>query len=179
MAYVWDGKNRVLAIVNEEGIIMNRCIFRILTNKKNGDSVLYREELYPDTIRSDLAEALELFAIERAKAMQLPLLVSESKFDSYAYGDVVSSLYSPAPYEYVDANYTVEENGIFDISSSQVVYTPDIRPKHTSLPSNPKVEEQSLTRAWELWKLKSQSNREQHGYGPGALVVFKQQMFNS
>jgi hypothetical protein len=128
MAYVLDGKNRMLAIIDADGKIMARCILRILLDSKSKQAVLYREEFYPETIRADYRDALETLAILRAKQLGLPLLISASTVDSYQYANPVESIFSPAPHEYVDANFDQAANGIFRIDTAQVIYAPSIMP---------------------------------------------------
>jgi len=155
IAYVVDGKDRLLAIVDDQGKTMARCILRILKDTAADCPVLYQEDFYPETIRSDLRDALEHFAIERAAAMGLPLLASESTLDSFDYEGTVASLYSPAPYEYVDANYDVEKDGVFEIDGAQVVYKPV---SNGLIPLESTGRE--LTIAWDSQRLSEQDTNE-------------------
>lgn len=126
MAYVMDGKNRLLAIQDPSKKTVGRCMLRILWDKTQNTPVLFMEEVYPGTLRSDLRSVLEHFAISRAKQLGIPLLSLESTMDSYQYSGSVESLASVAPWEYVDAIYSVADKGVFTIPTAQVLYSPDL-----------------------------------------------------
>ncbi len=121
MAYVMDGKNRMLTIVDETGTIEARSIFRLLLDEETKSPVLFMEELYPSFVQGLLAAAIEKFALLRAQSLNLPLLSSESTFQSYPYKHNIQSLGSVAPWEYVDAIHTDAEEGVFSIPNAQVI----------------------------------------------------------
>ena len=81
--------------------------------------------------------------------MGLPLLASDSTMDSFDYEGIVVSLCSPVPYEYEDANASVEKDGIFEIDNAQVIYMP---PKTLVLEASVRKE---LTIAWDSISLGS------------------------
>jgi len=189
MGYVMDPKNRLLAIQNPEDLTMARCILRLLVDDQN-NPVLFMEEIYPDNVRSDFKDALKQMALHRAQALDLPLLALESTPESYAYGQDVHSLYSPAPTEYVDALYGDQENGEFDIPNPQCLFDPRLQLRaqrqaddnlaSAHVPPCPKP--QFLTFEWEVWQRQYHETwqRRYHerypqgecqGYGPGAMIV--------
>lgn len=124
MAYVMDGKNRLLAIKDETGKMIARCIFRLLWDQTSEKPVLFLEQLYPEMLPAQLQDALMLFACQRAKALNLTLLSSESTQESRTYQNSIESLGSIAPHEYVDALHNAREEGIFTISKAQVIHSP-------------------------------------------------------
>jgi hypothetical protein len=125
LAYVMDGKNRLLAIQNNEGKTVARCILRILWDSENNQPILFMEEIYPDNVRSDFRLVLQYFAIQRAQKLGLTLLTAESTLDSHQYRGRIESLGSIAPCEYVDALYD-NTNGTFVIPAAQVIFDPKL-----------------------------------------------------
>jgi hypothetical protein len=107
LAYLLDGKHRLLAIKNEHGEMMARSILRLLL-KEDGQPALMLERIYPDAISQTLKEKLVLYAIERAKTLGLNLFMEgEEPFKLH-------SLSCRAPWEYVDAG-DGETNGVYTI----------------------------------------------------------------
>ncbi|MBP9728599.1 MAG: hypothetical protein KBD23_00450 [Gammaproteobacteria bacterium] len=189
MAYVMDPKNRMLAIQDNEGVTIARCILRLLVDDED-QPVLFIEEIYPDNSRSDFKASLQQMAIQRAQDLDLPLLSLESTPESYAYPSPVHSRYSPAPTEYVDALYGDQEDGEFTIPAPQCLFDPKLQlkdqrqaddsPASAHVPPCPKP--QFLTFEWEVWQRQYHETwqrryherypqRESQGYGPGAMIV--------
>ncbi|MBA3602992.1 MAG: hypothetical protein H0W50_04985 [Parachlamydiaceae bacterium] len=100
MGYVFDGKNRLLAIKNKEGKIIARQIFRILWNGK--EPVLFLEGVYPRLVDPKLKLAIEAFAKQRAKALDLQLLTIDPTKPKYESSISSLSTLDPVPYEYSD-----------------------------------------------------------------------------
>lgn len=127
ISYVMDGKNRLLAIVDTDGVILVRAILRILLDSKTKDPVLFLEEIYPYTVSSVLSQAIQQFALDVAKELNLPLTMSAVNTDNItAYPNPIESLGGPAPWEYVDANHNQALNSQFSIKFSTVFYSPDL-----------------------------------------------------
>jgi hypothetical protein len=100
MAYVIDGKNRLLAIKDSSGRIIARHILRILWDGKK--TVLMLEQRYPAVVAAKLQEALKSFAIQRAWELGLPLVNKEPNNAGPVYPLPIQSLGSNAPFEYCD-----------------------------------------------------------------------------
>lgn len=116
LAYLLDGKNRLLAIKDEKGVIQARAILRLLWDGEK--PVLFLERIYPDILDEKLKDHLIDFAKERATALGLDLLSKETGSGD-DYSKTLHSLGGRAPFEYVDAG-----NGIYTGSdwSIQVVH---------------------------------------------------------
>ncbi len=103
LAYLMDGKNRALAVVNAKGEIQARSILRLLWDKRNSCPILFQERIYSQAqCPSQIADVLNQACLKRAKELNLTLL-SETP-SSKVYPNPVYSLGSVAPFEYVDAD---------------------------------------------------------------------------
>lgn len=100
LAYLLDGKNRLIAIKNEDGTILGRSILRILWDKEHQKPALFLEKIYPETLSLDYQHALKAMAKRRAEEMGLKL------YTTRGVGDPISlqlqSFGGIAPFEYVD-----------------------------------------------------------------------------
>lgn len=124
-AYLLDGKNRILVIKDDSGRIRLRAIWRILWDSAKTKQVLFMEKIYPEVAQLELVEALNKFAISRAKALNLPLLTTKLLDQSYpSYDASISSLGGPAPFEYVDALKSIKNESAFEISDAAILYMP-------------------------------------------------------
>jgi hypothetical protein len=116
LAYLLDGKNRLLALVNPQGVIQARAILRLLIDAETKKPVLFIERIYPSIARPELREALIALAKQKAKDLNLPLLHSEEgAADQILYPHPVASLGGPSPYEYVDALREIQKGSKFQI----------------------------------------------------------------
>lgn len=123
MAYVLDGKNRLLAIKDPKNkSILARCIFRLLWDPKNHRPVLFQERIYPFSCPQEYKNLLNLLADTRAKDLGLELFTINQR-DNLNEDRVVSlqSLGSCSPYEYADASSGVIKDGIFTIPKAKAV----------------------------------------------------------
>jgi len=117
LAYVLDGKNRMLAVKGPDGRIEARAIFRLLYDTENDKPVLFMERIYSNRA-GQFDEALLNMAKKRAEAMGLKLLRSQGK---ERYLGKVEGLGSSLPYEYVDAAGGVHSDGKFKINEAYVL----------------------------------------------------------
>lgn len=121
--YVLDGKNRLLAVKDQEGKIIARQIFRVLLDGK--EPALFVEAVYPYTAEPMVQEALRNFAIQRAHELGLPLFSGEQTEDHIELDETtapkdarpLASLGSPARFEYADNGGGVT-NGSFTLNTS-------------------------------------------------------------
>lgn len=129
LAYLMDGKNRLLAIKDPNGIILMRSILRILWDEKAQEPVLFMEAIYPGATSESsktMQKTLASFAIERAEALQLSLFCTPNPQRAhtivYPQEDVqLQSLGTSMNFpEYVDANTgtgtTISKDGFFKIT---------------------------------------------------------------
>lgn len=114
MGYVIDGKYRMLVLRAHDGTIAARRMVRLLLDEAAGQPVLYVEKLYANTgMQADGPEDQALMQLARRKADAMgcalvcaaPQSRDEEGETLPAYGGVLKSLGSPAPYEYVDAKH--------------------------------------------------------------------------
>jgi len=124
MAYVADGKYKLLGVVDADGKLMARAYLRLMLNQNTQEPVLLLEEIYPDTVRSEIRQALELFARAEAERLNLPLLSMESTEDSLVYPEPLECVGSIAPREYVDALFNAQDGGMYTITGAQVLWMP-------------------------------------------------------
>ncbi len=116
LAYLMDGKNRAVAVVNKKGEIQARCILRLLWDKKNSCPILFQERIYYQAqCPSQIAEILNETCLKRAEELGL-LLLSETP-SREVYPNRVYSLGSVAPFEYVDAKGTGVTQGKWSLQN--------------------------------------------------------------
>lgn len=110
LGYLLDGKNRMIAIKDENGKLVARAIFRLLWDEKEKTPVLFLERIYQAVgAPSHANEALKRMALKRSEALGIPLASKDNP-----YHNDLESLGSKAPFEYVDAEGGVT-NGKYTI----------------------------------------------------------------
>lgn len=102
LAYVLDGKNRLIVVIDASGKIVARCIFRLLLDNK-GRPALYLEPIYGQRV-SEIEQAILDKAKQRARTLGVPLYTSGE-------AEVLYSKSSSMPYEYSDTSLG---NGVTD-----------------------------------------------------------------
>ncbi|MDQ5956380.1 MAG: hypothetical protein QG627_665 [Chlamydiota bacterium] len=101
MAYVLDGKNRILCVKDPiTGKILARCIFRLLL--KDDQVVLFQERIYPSSCK--YVELLNKLAEIRARELDLELFTCNTRDNLSLEKFTLKSLGSCSPYEYADAS---------------------------------------------------------------------------
>ncbi len=115
LGYLMDGKNRLLAIKDEKGKIVARCLLRILWDGEG--PVIYRERIYVEMSGSKLKNALNQASIELAKELKVPLTSADA---GNSYGKSLHALGGPAPYEYCDACNGIQK-GPFTITNAKMI----------------------------------------------------------
>lgn len=122
MAYVLDGKNRLLAIKDPtNGRILARCIFCLLWNREKHKPILFQERIYPFSCPVEYEELLNSQADIRAKKLGLELYTLNRRNDFSGKESFLESLGSCSPYEYADASSEVMKSGVFTISKAKVL----------------------------------------------------------
>lgn len=125
VAYLLDGKNRLLVIKDKDGVIQGRSVFRLLWDGKR--PVLFLEKCYPAILNESLKEKLLEFAKERAKALNLPLLTMEYG-SGPRYREKLQSLGGKAPYEYVDAGDGIHIDSMWSIKNAMMIQEGNLNP---------------------------------------------------
>ena len=122
MAYVLDGKNRMLAVKDPKtNKILARSIFRLLLDTKNNQPVLFQDRTYPYPCSEQYEALLNNLAEERAKKLGLKLFTINQRSNCSAETHVLTSLGSCSPYEYSDASGGKMPNGKFTINGAKAV----------------------------------------------------------
>ncbi len=117
MAYLLDGKHRLLAIKDPSGKIVGRSIIRLLWDEKQQEPILMQERIYPKELSSEQKEALDNFAKSRAQALGLRL------FQKGSLPVCLTSKGGRAPWEYVDSLGGGKREGRYTILRAKPVYT--------------------------------------------------------
>ena len=119
LAYLLDGKIRLLAIKDKKGNIVARSIFRLLWDAENQRPALMQERIYTNILDDGLKAALDQFALAESKRLGAALYRADGE------GDVVlESFGSVAPWEYVDSAKGVQANGKYTITKASLVWQP-------------------------------------------------------
>lgn len=123
MGYVMNGDYRMLAIQNETGITVARCIIHLLWDPIDEQACIFIEEAYPFYITNMQEQALHQFGIKRAAYLGLSLMNIEGNIDSLNYDNPLIRMEGGnAPWVYSDANYGEQANGKFKIKNAKVLY---------------------------------------------------------
>lgn len=127
LAYMTDGKLRLLGVKDDKGKLVGRCIFRLMTDKKTGAPVLFLERYYTLNGNPIIRDSLLKFALHRAKELNLPLLSKEvligDNNNLKTYSGEIESVGSTAHFEYTDAGSGMT-NGIYTIRDAKILYDP-------------------------------------------------------
>ena len=116
LAYVMDGKNRMLAVKDGSGKIVARSIFRLLLDGKTQMPLLFQDRIYPFSCSKELVSALNRHAEKRAKELGCALVTKNLDREiTSIYPETAVSLGSSCPYEYEDAAEGVMNGGRFTI----------------------------------------------------------------
>ncbi len=118
LAYILDGKNRMLAVKDSKGRVIARSIFRLLWDEELRKPVLFQEALYSNVSDENIKKALYEYAKERARRLQCPLYTHNTRHSQPV---SLTSLGSPAPFEYVDALRGPQTNGCFTLKEAYKV----------------------------------------------------------
>jgi hypothetical protein len=95
LGYLMNGQTRLLAVVNRKGLIVARCMIRLLMDEQK-NPVLFMEKLYGNT---RYRGSIEDLARAKARAMNLPLMIAAPQGVAYI---PLRSDGGLAPYEYSD-----------------------------------------------------------------------------
>lgn len=122
VAYLQDGKNRLIAIKDANGKIQARSICRLLISDE-GKPVLFLETIYPANISEEKKRTLIEFATSRARSLGLPLYSYQLK-EGENCNVKLESKGSRSPYEYVDAAGGIHNDGLWRIEATKELYVP-------------------------------------------------------
>jgi len=122
-----DGKIRLMVARDKAGKIIGRVILRILQGVNN-KPVLFMEQLYTRNGVNEklIHEHILEGCMQKAQSMGIALAASSEDYsDFYAkYPGTLQSLGGPAPYEYVDALRDIQQNGVYSIPESCLLWSP-------------------------------------------------------
>lgn len=122
IAYILDGKNRMLAIKNKQsGKIQARCLLKILLDNDTQKPVLFQERIYPTA--SEYTNLLNDLAENKAKDLNLSLytLDTNNRNLNMQIRKKIISLKNSLAYEYVDGMRGMITNGEVTISAYKVI----------------------------------------------------------
>jgi len=121
LAYLIDGKNRLLAIKDPAtGAILARSVFRMLLDATNSPVLVY-DDIYPYKATLEVQQTLTDFAKRRAQEMGLPLYKSgRRRYSDNEEREVLQSLGSPAPREFVDELWGATD-GVYELKYAKRV----------------------------------------------------------
>ena len=127
LAYILDGKNRLIAFKNQFGKIIARAIFKMCLDEED-KPILFLEKIYPEKqLDNFIVNTIIDFSVERAKKMELPLLMQYTGEDKtkIKYNGAIHSNNTITPYEYSDAVINNITNGEFVIGHNLLeLYNP-------------------------------------------------------
>lgn len=127
MNYILDGKNRLIAVKDENGHIIGRCVLRMLWDKQQNRPVLFREKLYINNQNPKVQALVKAMCEKRAKALGLPLLANDDLTpedeQKVNYGPVHSL--ANLSDEYVDALGGIM-HGPYQIEGAKLICSPQV-----------------------------------------------------
>ena len=113
MAYVADGKNRMIALKDPvTGRIIARSVIRLLLDKITNRPVMFLERVYPSLADTKQRGAIIAYAKKHVQKLDVPLLTQEAAKGTSYPGEVVS-LGGQAPFEYEDAGDGVIRGSVY------------------------------------------------------------------
>lgn len=118
LAYLLDGKNRLLVIKNADGAMKARAIIRLLWTRDQ--PVLFLERIYTANFDKRMEKAIIDFAKERARALDLPLVSYEIKSNE-SFREDIHSCGGPAPFEYVDSLGEIMHSPYWTIKNAYIL----------------------------------------------------------
>lgn len=121
-AYLMQGEIRVIAVKDAEGKLIARSVLRLFWDDKHNTPVLLQERLYSNVQDYSFKEAINKWAVEKAKAMGVPLVSSEVG-EGTPYTGNVKFLGGRAPFMYSDASGGVMR-GPFETKGTHLLYEP-------------------------------------------------------
>jgi hypothetical protein len=129
MGYVLDGKYRLLAVKDESGRIVARRMMRLMISESDEGQirpVIQLERLYanPGISQAAIDKMLKLVSL-KAKSMNADVMSCEDDLPVEGEGHTLISKATERPYEYVDANFDIENNGDFSVAGAKRVSLPD------------------------------------------------------
>jgi hypothetical protein len=107
--YLLDGKVRMMAIKNKNGVIQARCMLRLLWDQKAQQFALFKEYSYPKNGNKDHQRILDAACKERARQLGVALLEKSSEPSSLHNTTTLQSFKTNTPFEYVDALGTPQQ----------------------------------------------------------------------
>ncbi len=124
MAVVMGGQNLLPHIIDSMKTLVARVILRLWRDQVVLKPVLFLEQMYPAMLMPLWRNALKTMAIMMAKFTKLTLLSLKGEPESRKYSYPVESLGNIAPYGYEDALHGIQEDDIYTIPQSYVLYSP-------------------------------------------------------
>jgi hypothetical protein len=121
VSYLMNGEGRPIVVKNKEGRLVARSWLRLMCDDKN-TPVLLQERIYSNFKDAAIEDAINQWAVEKAKEMSIPLVAKETSQEKL-YEGTVKHLGGLAPYLYSDASGGVK-NQPFETFDCRVLYDP-------------------------------------------------------
>lgn len=125
LAYIHDGKNRLVVVKDASKKIIARAVLRLLWDKNLQQPVVFLERLYTSINSSILKSLVCELAQYKAKQLGMPLVAITQEYSDVKiqtpYPGILDSLEGPTPFEYVDALGGIKNNGEFSILKSFIL----------------------------------------------------------
>ncbi len=103
LSYLMNGEIRAI-VVKKQGKIVARSVIRLLLDIRKNTPVILLERIYSNFNEEKIREEIISWALNKARAMDLPLVsVEVMTKDSIPYNGAISSLGGYAPFTYSDA----------------------------------------------------------------------------
>ena len=122
LAYILDGKNKVILVKDTLGKIVARTVLRIMWDKAQKCPVLFMERLYTKGINKEFSILIRKGCETLAKKMKLTLVANKNDFPSgLPYNGELFALGGPCPFEYVDDLQEILSEGKFTIQNCNII----------------------------------------------------------
>ena len=122
VGYLLNGDYRMIVVKNQHQLIVAKCMLNLLDVADENQPVLFMEQIYPINIGNHIKQAIEQFAISRAKRLGLSLLTIESTQKSNTHPKPLIRHPGAPLYIANDADLSSKLYGNFTINNAQQLY---------------------------------------------------------
>ena len=130
IGYLLNGEVLPIVAKDKNGVLVARCLLRLMWDSKNNMPVLLQERLYSNTKNAIVKEKIDELAIEKAKKMGIPLVSKEIGSGDPYNGKVEFLGGGLAPFIYSDAgdgDSVKDTSKSFEVTGAHVLFDPKSR----------------------------------------------------